>query len=137
MAFEGINYLAVLAALVAAFLFGAAYYTLLAKPWMAAIGKTAEEVKAGAGPLVYFVTAAAQLVMSFMLAGVMGHLGGEAISASGGLIVGFSVWLGFVLTTLVVNHSFQGAKRSLTVIDGGHWLGALLIQGFVIGLIGL
>ena len=34
---------------------------------------------------------------------------------------------------MAVNHAFQGAKRSLTLIDGGHWLGVLLIQGAILG----
>jgi hypothetical protein len=29
--------------------------------------------------------------------------------------------------------AFQGAKGALTVIDGGHWLGVLLIQGAILG----
>ncbi|MBM3524115.1 MAG: DUF1761 domain-containing protein, partial [Alphaproteobacteria bacterium] len=36
-----------------------------------------------------------------------------------------------------VNHGFQGVKRALTVIDGGHWLGVLLIQGVIIGWMGV
>jgi hypothetical protein len=42
-----------------------------------------------------------------------------------------------VITTLAVNHAFQGSKRALTLIDGGHWLGVLLLQGAVIGLMGV
>lgn len=137
MAFEGINYLAVVVAMVASYAFGAAYYMALAKPWMAALGKTEAEVKAGASPVTYGVTAFAQLIMAFMLAGVMGHLGAVGMGPVGGLTTAFFVWLGFVATTLVVNHGFQGAKRALTVIDGAHWLGVLLIQGLVIGLFGL
>jgi hypothetical protein len=34
---------------------------------------------------------------------------------------------------MTVNHAFQGAKRSLTLIDGGHWLGVLVLQGAVLG----
>jgi hypothetical protein len=36
------------------------------------------------------------------------------------------------MTSLIVNHAFQGAKRMLTLIDGGHWLGVLLIQSAVL-----
>lgn len=51
--------------------------------------------------------------------------------------MGASVWLGFVATTLAVNHTFQGAKKELTLIDGGHWLGVLLVQGLLIGWMGV
>ena len=43
----------------------------------------------------------------------------------------------FVATTLVVNHGYQRSKASLMLIDGAHWLGVLLIQGAVIGLMGV
>jgi len=46
MAFAGINYLAVIIAAVAAWIVGAAYYTALSKPWIAAHGKTVEAFKA-------------------------------------------------------------------------------------------
>ena len=38
-----------------------------------------------------------------------------------------------VMTTQIVNHRFQGLSWNLTLIDGGHWLGVLLVQGIVIG----
>jgi len=44
MAFAGINYLAVLIATVAGFAFGAAYYMTLSRPWLAAMGKTREQL---------------------------------------------------------------------------------------------
>jgi len=70
-----------------------------------------------------------------MLAGVMGHIGD--ISIKGGVITGFFLWLGFVITTMGVNHAFSGAKTMLTVIDGFYWLAVLLIQGAVIGAFGV
>ncbi|MEX2647565.1 MAG: DUF1761 domain-containing protein [Alphaproteobacteria bacterium] len=139
MTFVGIDYLAVVVAAVASFAFGSVWYMALGKAWMAALGKTEEEIK-GAGkkmPVVPMIIALiAQLVMAYMLAGVMGHLGAETMTALGGLFTGLLVWVGFVITALAVNHAFQGAKRGLTLIDGGHWLGVLLVQGLVIGLFG-
>ena len=68
--------------------------------------------------------------MALMLAGLMGHIGD--VTVRGGVISGFFVWLGFVITTMGVNHAFGGAKPMLTLIDGGYWLAVLLIQGAVI-----
>ncbi len=75
--------------------------------------------------------------MAWMLAGVIGHLGPGEVNLHNGVISAAFVWFGFVITTLAVNNAFQGAKRSLTLIDGGHWLGVLLLQGAVIGLMGV
>ncbi|MEV8805597.1 DUF1761 domain-containing protein, partial [Mesorhizobium ciceri] len=53
-----------------------------------------------------------------------------------GLVFGFVLWLGFVATTLSVNHRYENFGWDLTLIDGGHWLGVLLIIGAVIGWFG-
>jgi hypothetical protein len=139
MAFAGLNYWAVVAAAAASFLFGGVWYGVLSKPWMAAVGKTEEEIKAaGRGlPMLFALTILAQLLMAWVLAGLIGHLGPGSVTLQNGIISGAFVWLGFVLTTLVVNHAYQGAPRALTLIDAGHWLGVLVIQGAVIGAIGV
>jgi hypothetical protein len=82
----------------------------------------------------FIIAFAALLVMAWMLAGVFLHLsrGGIALTLRSGLISGALIWAGFVTTSLIVNHAFQGAKRMLTLIDGGHWLGVLLIQSAVL-----
>ena len=131
MEFAGISYISVLAAAIAGFAFGAVWYMTLAKQWMAAVGMTEEPKQ---DPVIYGITFLCQLVMAYMMAGVMGHLG--QISVSGGLVTALFVWLGFILTTQVVNHRFQMQKWSLTLIDCGHWLGVLMVMGIVIGLFG-
>ena len=137
MAFAGLNYWAIVAAAAASFLFGGVWYGLLGKPWMAAIGKTEEEIKKGGMALPMTLSVIGLLIMAWVLAGLIGHLGPGQVTLRNGLISGAFCWLGFIATTLVVNHAFQGEKRLLTLIDGGHWLGVLLIQGAVIGLIGV
>lgn len=131
-----LNYLAVLAAAAASFVFGAIFYGVMAKPWMAAIGRTEDEVKAGASPVIYVITAICQIVLAFMLAAIMAHFGPDAITVKNGILSALLLWAGFVATTMIVNHRFQGQPWALTVIDGAHWLGGMVIQGVVIGLIG-
>lgn len=131
---SGVDLLAVLVAGVAGFAFGSVWYMTLSRPWLAAVGKTKEQLRTESSPTVFVLAAVAQLVMAYVLARVVAWHGEP--TAGSGLLVGLVVWVGFVATTLVVNHGFQGARRSLTLIDGGHWLGVLLIQGLVIGLLG-
>lgn len=138
MSFAGVNYIAVVIAALAGFGLGAVWYMVLSKPWIQATGKTEAELKAahGAAPALPFVISiVALLVMAWMLAGAMGHLG--QVSVTGGVITGFFIWLGFVITTMGVNHAFGGAPTMLTLIDGGHWLAVLLVMGAVIGAFGL
>jgi hypothetical protein len=139
MTFAGVNYFAVLIAAFAAWGFGALWYNVLSKPWLAALGKSPEQfqedMKMRRGtPAFYtpFVLAfVAQLIMAWVLAGLMAHIG--PITIRSGLISAGFVWFGFVLTTIAVNYAFSGRKPMLTVIDAGHWLGVLLIMGAVIG----
>ena len=133
MSFAGINYLAVIVAAVVSFGFGFAWYATLGKRWMAALGMSRDELlpdgKHPIGTLV--LTLVAELVMAWMLAGLLGHLG--SIDVKTGLIAGLSLWVGFVATVMLVDHRFQRASWALTLIDGGHWLGVLLVQGAVLG----
>jgi hypothetical protein len=136
MTFTGVNYVAVIIAALAGFGLGAIWYRVFAKPWMHAVGKTEADRPQGSAQVVLFAIAIVALfIMALMLAGVMGHLGD--ITIRGGVISGFFVWLGFVITTMGVNHAFSGAKPMLTLIDGGYWLAVLLIQGAVIGAFGV
>lgn len=130
--FVGINYLAVAVAAGAGFVFGALWYGLLGKQWMAALDLS-EQPKQSPGP--YVIAFAAQLVMAWVLAGVVGHFG--EVTPMTALVTACLVWVGFVVTTQTVNHRFQSARWSLTVIDSGHWLGVLLVMGLVIGLVGV
>ena len=139
MAFAGINYLAVLIATVAGFAFGAAYYMTLSRPWLAAMGKTREQLSAeGKGsPMPFIVAIVALAVMAWVLAGGIGHLGPGQVTLRNGVISGAFMWLGFVITTLAVNYAFGQRRPMLTVIDGIHWLGVLVIQGAIIGAMGV
>ena len=139
MAFAGINYLAVLVATVAGFAFGAAYYMTLSRPWLAAMGKTREELAAAGkrSPVPLIVSIVALLIMAWVLAGGIGHLGPGQVTLRNGVISGLFMWLGFVITTLAVNYSFCQRRPMLTIIDGIHWLGVLVIQGAIIGAMGV
>ena len=134
-----INYTAVLVAAIAAFIFGAAWYGVLGKQWMAALGKTGEEIKGASAarkmPVVPMVISfIAELIMAFFMAGLIGHLG--AVSIKNGALVGGFCWLAFVATTVSVNNAYSDRKLALTIIDSSHWLGVLLIVGIVIGAFG-
>ncbi|MEM8795469.1 MAG: DUF1761 domain-containing protein [Pseudomonadota bacterium] len=135
MEFGGINYLAVAAAGAAGFVTGAIWYTALGKAWMTAASLSEEDVKPK--PILFITAAVCQLIIAWVLAGLVGHLGEGQVNLRNGLISAAFVWFGFVLTTQIVNHRFQGRPWSLTAIDCGHWLAVLLVQGAVIGLIGV
>ncbi len=143
MAFAGINHLAIFVAAVAAWLGGAVYYGLLAKPWVTAQGKTMAQFKAEndakkgtfAGFAPYILSFLAEIAMAWVLAGMIGHLGTVTIRTA--VISGLFVWAGFMLTTMLVNNAFGGRRYMLTVIDAGHWLLVVVLMGVVIGWMGV
>lgn len=141
MDFAGINYIAVLAAAAVAFMFGGVWYGVFSKQWMAAAGidQATHEASNKSGQTTRLMITAflGSVVMAWVLAGLIGHLGKGQVTIANGIISAAFAWFGFVATTLVTNHGFQGQLGRLTLIDGGHWLGVLLIQGAIIGAFGV
>jgi len=143
MQFAGINSVAVIVAALAGWLAGAAYYGVLARPWVAARGKSMEAFKAEQAThkgtvhawLPFALAFVAELVMAWVLAGMVGHLG--AVTIRSAVISGLFVWAGFMVTTQLVNNAFAGDKYALTAINAGHWLLVVLVMGVVIGWIGV
>jgi hypothetical protein len=101
---------------------------------MAALGVTEAELKGPGGkvsPAPFIVSFVAEIVMALILSGIIGHVGAATVRT--GMISGAMCWIGFVATTLVVNNAYAKRRTMLSVIDGGHWLLVLLVQGAVIG----
>ncbi|MBG6201320.1 hypothetical protein IWQ48_002458 [Labrenzia sp. EL_13] len=132
MMFDGVNLIAVAAAAIASFIFGSVWYGVLGKAWMKAASLTKEQTKPD--PVTLGLTFVCQIVMAFVFAGIVYHTGETTIRA--GIISALMIWIGIIMTTQIINHRFQGKPWSLTFIDGGHWLGVILVQGIVIGWFG-
>jgi hypothetical protein len=137
MSFAGMNYLAIVIAAVVAFVFGGIYYHVLSDAWMKAIGFTKKSMSKRASHTPLIITIIAELVMAWVLAGLIGHLGPGHVTVRNGIVSGAFIWLGFVATTLAVNNAFGMRKPMLSIIDAGHWLGVLLIMGAIIGAFGV
>src|SRR5581483_12403848 len=96
MPYMRMNYLAILIAAVAAWIFGAIYYGILGPVWMSAAGISA----AGSmpiGPMI--VSFVAEVVMAWSLSGMVGRLGVEQITVHTALIYAVTGWLGFAMTS--------------------------------------
>lgn len=136
-----VNLLSVVMGAVASFIFGGIYYTALGKVWLAAQGKTMESCKienankSGVAKIAPFILSfVGALITGVVLYGILTHSGLWSLRA--GAITGALCWLGFVLTTVVVNNAYAGRKTMLSIIDCGHWLGVLLIIGAIVGWMG-
>ena len=126
--------IAILAAAVAGWIFGAIWYGVLGKPYQRALGLNPEDCKDRKMPVAPMIAAfVAALVMSAVLYQLLANLGvlGVAPAALAGLTIG----VGFLLTSTLVNNMFQQKPFTLTVIDGGHWVLAVVVEAVVISLL--
>jgi hypothetical protein len=123
---------AILAAAVAGWVFGAVWYMALGKAWQAALGRDptgCKGQKMPAGPMVGSFLA--ELVMAAVLSQVLQHM--SVVGWQWGALSGLEIGIGLMATTTVVNNLFPGRKPMLSVIDGAHWIGVAVIQCTIIG----
>ncbi len=128
-----VNWIAVVLSAVASMVLGMAWYMTLSKQWLDAIGKTREQLDASAAPFI--IAALCQLVTAYFIAVFTASIF-EAVTLTNAVQVGVLGWLGFIITSMILNHRYQNAKWSNTFIDGGYLLGVVIVQGIVIGLFG-
>ena len=128
-----LNYWAILVAVVFNQALGAAWYSGLAKPWMADVGLTEEDAEAMKGtprqwyPFVVAVVSA--IVFTVSLALLVQGMGAEG--AAEGLGLGLLAAVGFIFTSNAINYAFEGRSLRLFLINGGY----PLISYSVIGIL--
>ena len=126
--------IAILAAGVAGWLFGAVWYTALGRPYQRALGLNPDDCKDKKMPMAPLVVAfLAALVMSAVLYQLLTNLG--VLGVAGSAIAGLTLGLGLLATSIVVNNMFQQKSAMLTIIDAGHWTLALVVESVVIALL--
>lgn len=129
-----INWPAVLLAFIASMAIGFVWYmpAVLGKRWMAAIGKTEEDLKnmgGGAGIWIPMIVAAA--LTAILLAVLISKLGLDTAVAGG--------WFALVLALVfragghVIHNGFAGRPVAVTLIDSGHDVVAMTVAGAIIG----
>lgn len=129
-----VNWLAVVLATIASMALGIAWYMGLSRQWLAALGKSRDQINPDdRSPYIWSVIV--QFIMAYFIALLTPKLFGSTTVANG-VWCAIHMWVGFVITSMILNHRYQGQKWSLTFIDGGYLLGVLVLQGIVIGLFG-
>jgi len=140
MHFANVNWLAIFIAAAAGYGVGAVWYLIFGKRWRTANGMTEQTVKSGGTGAVisYFLAAIANVMIAVTFAGILFHMRGVGPSPLRTAIISAVVlWLGFILSTLMVNYSFARRPRVLIAIDSGHWLAVMLVMAVILGLMGV
>ena len=125
-----INWLAVLAAAVSAFVLGGLWYGPLFKhAWCREAGVDANA--APKHPARVFATAfAASLVAAAAFAWLLGPAPGLLLAVHNGLLVGLAI----VAMSFAINYTFAQRSLKLWLIDGGYHTLQFALYGLVLGL---
>lgn len=129
------QFLGVIAAAVAAYVFSAIWYTALSKSWIAAAGipvDAAGKPQGNGSPLPFVIGFVAQL----LVAGMMRHLfaGAQITSLGAGMLGGFGVGAFLITPWVTMNYSFAMRKPALAVLDGVNAVVGCTIMGAVLTL---
>lgn len=126
--------LAILAAGLAGWVFGAIWYTALGRAYQRALGLDPEACKGQKMPLTPMVTSfVVAVVMSAVMYQLLSNLGVLGIQPAA--LAGITIGVGFLGTSVLVNNMFQKKPFALTLIDGGHWALAVVVEAVVLSLL--
>ena len=105
--FASINYLAVLVATLAAYFFGALWYSpfLFGKTWMTALGKSKEELPAPTLPMVigFILTFVTALGLALLIEGL------GITTLFNGILLALVVAIAFIATNTLSEYLYSGA----------------------------
>ena len=123
--------LAVLIAAIASYAWGAVWYMVMAKPWMAAVGITEADIDRK-NPAPYIIS----FVATVLVAGMMRHVFASSgiDGAWAGLVSGLGLGLFIATPWVVTNYAFSMRPRELMLIDGAYATVGCTIIGLVLGL---
>ncbi len=127
--YMALNWWAILVATIAGFVLGGIWYgPLFGKAWMAAIGKTADDIKPSPTPFVVsFVTA---LVTAIVLALLINALG--VVRVVDGAILGLVMGVGFIATAMASDSAFCGWGLRLFLIQAGYRIAYSVLMGAIL-----
>ncbi len=132
MEFGNINVLAVVVSALAAMVVGFVWFSppVFEKTWLAAIGKTREEV-AGQPPTRFVIAFVAALLEAYILAALLNIVGGPTVGSA--LQLAFIIWVSFVAATSAATFAFAGRKFNLWLVENGNHLAVLFVMALILG----
>lgn len=128
------EFINVVAAGVAGFVFGAIWYSIFAKPWMATSGVEVIDGKPAnqSDPKPYIIG----IVCALIVAGMMRHIfeGAGIDGVARGAFYGAGLGAFIAAPWLATNYGFAGRPNSLIAIDAGYAIGGSAAVGLVLNL---
>lgn len=127
-----LNYFAVVAAAVAAFVIGGAWYSaaLFGKAWQQETGLTDQQLGARNAGMVFGVSFALTLVASLVFAMFLGPRPALPFA----LFAGVSAGVAWVATSFGINYLFEAKSLRLFLINAGYHVAQFTAMGAILGL---
>ena len=131
-----LNWLAVIAAALAYFVIGAAWYAppVFGAMWMAAGGMTREQTEEGPGAAIFAVPLVGSLLSAVAIGMLAVASGTDTLSE--GVVLGFVVAIGFALAISLVTATFESTKPNPMLwgaVNAGYHVVGSLVAGAIIG----
>ena len=136
MVFEQVNYLAVLVASVASFIFGWAWYSpiLFGNLWMKLNNISKRDMKkpsSGGMAKMMIVAFITTLITACVLSSVLNAFAVTSLTSA--IYTSFLIWLGFLAcTTLIGSVLWDNKPLSLFFLNGMYWLVNLELIGIIL-----
>jgi hypothetical protein len=128
---DSINYFAVIAAALSAFLIGGVWYSaLFAKPWMEENGLTQADLSKGSMSKIFGGSLLLSIIISFVLALFLGPERDAVIGASAGFMTG----LFWVAAAMGITYLFERKSLKLFLINAGYHVITFTIMGLILGV---
>jgi hypothetical protein len=127
------NYLAIVIAAIACFLFEMGWYSFFLQSWLIGIGRTTQWLaNSGANPAFQFAVALiAEALIAASISCLTQYTGPQTMMR--GVTIGAMIWFCFVLPTLSIEYVFEVRPWSLLGINGGFLLIGMTLMGAIVG----
>ena len=126
------GFLGVVAAAAAAWIFGAVWYGVIGKQWMAASGLTEESIDRK-NPAPYIVSFLCALLVAGMTRHVLSMTGVEGVGKS--MLIGLGLGLFVAAPWIATNVMFSQRPRSLIWMDGVYPTVGMALMGLVLAVL--
>jgi hypothetical protein len=125
-------YLGIVAGAIVLFAFGAIWFTIFGPAWLAAVGKSKDEL-AASGFWPYVISFIAGLLVAYCFDNMLWHY--ERADAAKGAQVGILTGVCIFGAMLANLYSFEARPLSLMLIDGGYGIIGFAVTGAVVGFL--
>jgi hypothetical protein len=128
-----LNWVAILVAAIASFLFEALWFSLFMNEWLAGIGRTKEWlVGASPNPAVQYATAILRSIIAAAVLSICIQASGEQ-TARRGILCAAVIWFGFIATSWAKAYIFEVRTFQIYAIYTGYSLIDFILMGAIVG----